>query len=151
MLEAGYLEDWQYQQSFSGAPQGGVVSPLLSNIVLHELDIWIEDTLIPQCNKGKRRKASPEHARLRVRRSWAKQKGNWELYSQLGKEFHKIPSMDVDDPDFRRLYYCRYADDFLLGYIGTKDEAKQIKQQLKAFLNHLELELSEEKTNKAIC
>src|SRR5436305_9756947 len=58
-----------------------------------------------------------------------------------------LPSKDVNDPDYRRLRYVRYADDFLLGFIGPRSEAEEIKQQLRKFLQEkLKLELSEEKT-----
>src|SRR5690606_11947820 len=54
-LKAGYMEEWEYHQTYSGTPQGGILSPLLSNIYLHELDRYIEDELIPQHTQGKRR------------------------------------------------------------------------------------------------
>ena len=52
MLKAGYLEDWKYHETLSGAPQGGVVSPILSNIYLHKLDDFVETVLIPQYTRG---------------------------------------------------------------------------------------------------
>ena len=62
MLKAGYLEDWEYHDTLSGCPQGGVVSPILSNIYLHKLDKFVERELIPQYTRGARRKANPEYA-----------------------------------------------------------------------------------------
>ena len=62
MLKAGYLEDWQYHETLSGVPQGGVVSPVLSNIYLHKLDEFVERELIPQYTAGSRRKRNPEYA-----------------------------------------------------------------------------------------
>src|ERR1700683_2592095 len=56
MLKAGYLEDWKYHETLSGSPQGGVVSPILSNIYLHKLDAYVETVLIPQCTRGKHRR-----------------------------------------------------------------------------------------------
>ncbi len=146
MLDAGYVEDWQYHQTHSGVPQGGVVSPILSNIMLHELDCWVEDTLIPQYSRGKQRHANPEYKALVVRRSSAKKRQNWQLYTELGKQLRHISSKMPDDPDYRRLRYVRYADDFLLGCIGSKAEAKQVKQQISDFLGELDLTLSQEKT-----
>ena len=58
MLRAGYLEDWEYHDTLSGCPQGGVVSPILSNIYLHKLDEFVERELIPQYTRGTRRKAT---------------------------------------------------------------------------------------------
>lgn len=140
------MEDWQYHQTYSGVPQGGVVSPILSNLVLNELDRWIEDDLIPQHTQGKRRRTSAEYARLTRHRSEAKRQGDWERYTQLGKELRRIPSNDPDDSEFRRLRYVRFADDFLLGYVGTESEAKGIKDQISDFLAGLGLALSQEKT-----
>src|SRR6202011_926685 len=54
LLRAGYMEDWRYYDSLSGTPQGGIISPLLFNIYLNELDRFVEDTLIPTYTKGKR-------------------------------------------------------------------------------------------------
>lgn len=146
MLAAGYMEDWRYYQTHSGVPQGGVVSPILSNIVLHELDKWVEDELIPQHTKGQRRSPSAEYKCLVMQRSRAKQTGQWQTYTQLGKALRQIPSKDPDDPNYRRLHYTRFADDFLLGYIGTMAEAAQVKQQISDFLEGLGLTLSPEKT-----
>src|SRR5215469_18885867 len=65
LLEAGYLEEWKYYATLSGTPQGGVVSPLLANIYLNGLDKYIEQELIPEYTKGKRRKANTAYQRLR--------------------------------------------------------------------------------------
>lgn len=146
MLDAGYLEDWRYHQTNSGVPQGGVVSPIVSNIVLNELDKWIEDELIAQHTKGQRRARSSEYVRLVKRRSDAKRRGQWDRYTQLGKESRQLPSKEPYDPNFRRLRFVRFADDFLLGYIGSKSEAEGIKDQISEFLTGLGLTLSQEKT-----
>ncbi len=68
MLKAGYLEDWEYRETLSGCPQGGVVSPILSNIYLHKLDEFVEQELIPQYTRGARRKSNPEYSRVKARR-----------------------------------------------------------------------------------
>ena len=146
MLDAGYMEDWRYHQTHSGVPQGGVVSPILSNLVLNELDKWIEDNLILQHSRGQQRKRSAEYARLIKRRSDAKRQGQWKRYTQLGKELRRLPSKDPYDPEFRRLRFVRFADDFLLGYVGSKPEAEVIKEQISDFLAGLGLALSQEKT-----
>ena len=69
MLKAGYLEDWEYHETLSGSPQGGVVSPILSNIYLHKLDEFVEQELIPQYTRGARRKGNPEYNRIKSRLS----------------------------------------------------------------------------------
>jgi retron-type reverse transcriptase len=66
MLTAGYLEDWKWNATLSGAPQGGVVSPLLSNIYLHKLDEYVETVLIPQHTRGASRKPNPAYVRLKA-------------------------------------------------------------------------------------
>ena len=147
LLDAGYLEDWTFNRTLSGVPQGGIVSPLLSNILLNKLDRFVETVLIPQYSRGSRRSANPEYSRL-LTRSWSqRRKGNMEKAEELRKQAQTLPSIMTDDPDYRRLNYVRYADDFLLGLVGPKSEAEEIKQQLSEFLREeLKLELAEEKT-----
>ncbi|MCP4373826.1 MAG: hypothetical protein GY797_37855, partial [Deltaproteobacteria bacterium] len=146
MLKAGYMEDWKFHQTYSGTPQGGIVSPLLMNIVLNELDTYIEDELIPKYTKGTKRKRNPEYQRLSDKIRWAQKKGNWKRANELRKLYVKIPYGTQNDPNFRRLWYVRYADDTLLGFIGTKQEAEAIKRELGNFLKGIHLEMSEEKT-----
>ena len=146
MLEAGYVEDWTYHRTYSGTPQGGIASPLLANIVLNELDVFVEDYLIPKNTKGKNRRYNPEYTRLAYRERKARRKGDWYEAKRLRKMYTQLPSRDQKDPGFRRLRYVRYADDFLLSYAGTKQEAKEIKQEISEFLKSVELEMSEEKT-----
>lgn len=147
LLKAGYLEEWQYNKTHSGVPQGGVVSPILSNIVLNQLDQFVEKTLIPAYTRGHRRKTYPPYVALTKAASSARKAGDLEAAKRFNQQAQAMPSRDATDPNFRRLRYNRYADDFLLGFIGTKAEAMEIKQQLKAFLqDELKLQLSDEKT-----
>ena len=147
LLEAGYLEDWKYNATYSGVPQGGVVSPILSNLVLDRLDKYVEDELIPVHTSGKRRKANPPYIALTLAASKARKQGDLDTARRLSHEAQAIPSRKPRDPTFRRLWYTRYADDFLLGLVGSKAEAMEIKQQLTTFLcSQLKLDLSEEKT-----
>lgn len=147
LLKAGYLEEWKFQTTYSGVPQGSVLGPVLSNIVLDRLDKYVEKHLIPAYTCGQRRKTYPPYVRLTMQAWKARQNGTWELAAALRKQAQRMPSRDPNDPNFRRLWYTRYADDFLLGLTGTKKEAKQVKQKLKEFIqNELKLELNEEKT-----
>lgn len=146
MLKAGYLEDWQYHRTFSGTPQGGIISPLLSNIYLNELDNFVEQELLPKYNRGKRRRSNPEYSRLNTRTVRAKKKGNLREAERLRKRKGTIPYGDPFDPDYRRLRYVRYADDFILGFEGPKVEAEEIREELRRFLSGIKLTLSEEKT-----
>ena len=65
MLRAGYLEDWRWNATLCGAPQGGVVSPILSNIYLHKLDDFAGNTLIPEYTRGETRTRNKEYERVR--------------------------------------------------------------------------------------
>jgi group II intron reverse transcriptase/maturase len=147
LLQAGYLEDWRYHKTLSGAPQGGVVSPVLSNIYLDRLDTFIEQTLLPAYNRGARRTPYRPYMRL-WRRAWEQEKrGEGETARMLRKQMQTMPSRDPHDPNYRRLRYARYADDWLLGFTGPRQEAEQIKARLGEFLGeHLNLELSPTKT-----
>ena len=147
MLKAGYLEDWKYHETLSGAPQGGVVSPILSNIYLHKLDVYVETVLIPRYTRGKRRKRNPEYGRIASKMVWARARGNRDKVRDLRRSLRRLPSGDPQDPGYRRLRYTRYADDHLLGFIGPKAEAEAIKDQLARFLrDDLALELNPSKT-----
>lgn len=147
MLEAGYLENWQYHHTYSGTPQGGVISPLLANIVLHELDCFVTEKLIPQYTQEKQRAKNLEYTRIADQRYSAKARGDWRRYTELGKQLYRLPCLDPHDPDYRRLRYVRYADDFLLGFIGLKAEAETIKAEIGHYLKDLGLTLSQDKTS----
>jgi hypothetical protein len=147
LLKAGYLEEWTFNTTYSGVPQGRVVSPIFSNLVLDRLDKYVDTHLIPAYTRGPRRRTNPPDVRLTVQASEARKRGEWHRVRVLRQQAQRLPSRDPHDPKFRRLWYVRYADDFLLGLTGSKDEAKAIKQELSDFLRHdLYMELNEEKT-----
>lgn len=147
MLQAGYLEDWEYNTTLSGAPQGGVVSPILSNIYLDRLDTFVDTVLIPEYTRGTYRRHNPEYLRMRSAIARANQHGERNQVPHLHQRLRSLPSRDQHDPGYRRLKYARYADDHVLGFIGPRAEAEQIKQRLAAFLRDgLKLELSQDKT-----
>jgi group II intron reverse transcriptase/maturase len=147
MLKAGYLEDWEYRDTLSGVPQGGVVSPALSNVYLNKLDEFIEGVLIPQYTRGDRRTPNPPYQAVKWRLAAARQRGDRAQARELRKQARAVPSTDPMDPGYRRLFYCRYADDDLLGFIGPKAEAEQIKAELERFLREtLALDLNPDKT-----
>ena len=147
MLEAGYLEDWTWNATLSGVPQGGVVSPVLSNIYLHKVDEYVETVLIPQHTRGRGRKRNPAYDAVKAHAAQARQRGDRSSYRELRRRMRSMSSRDPRDPGYRRLRYVRYADDQLLGFAGPKAEAERIKDQLATFLREdLGLELSSEKT-----
>lgn len=158
-LRAGYLEDWKFHNTYSGTPQGGIVSPILANIYLDQFDKYIEE-YISKFDKGDihRRKPNPERVKLDNRKTRANKKlkkaesesERAEIVRQI-KEIdqarHKLTCFDEMDGSFKRMKYVRYADDFLIGIIGSKEDASKIKADIKTFLEaKLKLELSEEKT-----
>ncbi|WP_019030663.1 reverse transcriptase/maturase family protein, partial [Salinispora arenicola] len=147
MLTAGYLEDWVWNATLSGAPQGGVVSPILSNIYLHRLDTFVENVLIPEYTRGERRAKNRAYCRVQDAAARARVRGDRTTARKLRQQLYSLPSRDPNDPGYRRLRYVRYADDTLLGFVGPRAEAEDIKRRLAQFLrDDLKLELSEDKT-----
>lgn len=147
MCQAGYLEDWTWGATLSGVPQGGVASPVLSNIYLHKLDVFVETVLVPEYTRGQLRARNPEYRKVERAIRRARDQGDRAEVRSLYKRLHSLPSQDPSDPGYRRLRYCRYADDTLLGFAGPKAEAEEIKQRLAVFLREeLRLELSPAKT-----
>ncbi|MDX8037650.1 reverse transcriptase domain-containing protein, partial [Lentzea sp. BCCO 10_0856] len=147
MLQAGYLEDWRWNATLSGAPQGGLVSPILSNIYLDRLDKFVETVLVPEYTRGAGRVPNRAYRDVVRKMRRARCDGDRDSIPRLRKELRSLPSMDPRDPGYRRLRYVRYADDHLLGFAGPKNEAEQIKQRLARFLrDDLKLELSQDKT-----
>jgi group II intron reverse transcriptase/maturase len=145
-LKAGYCEEWTYHPTFSGSPQGGIVSPILSNIYMDRLDRYVEDTLIPAYTRGKRRRPHQAYHRLNNRIQHNKRRGHPERNKPLRREMQQYPALDPYDPGYRRLRYLRYADDFLLGFAGPRAEAEEIKEKLSEFLKRkLHLTLAGEK------
>jgi group II intron reverse transcriptase/maturase len=147
MLKAGYLEDWIWNATLSGVPQGGVVSPVLSNIYLDRLDKFAETVLIPEYTRGAGRAFNPAYARVISAIKRARKRGDRAAIRQLRTRRRGLPTGNPRDPGFRRLRYARYADDHLLGFTGPKAEAEQIKTRLAQFLrDDLKLELNQDKT-----
>ena len=153
-LKAGYVEDWTFH---SGMPQGGIVSPILANIYLDKLDKYVKE-YIRHFDMGTKRRPGKEsndlaNERKRTVRKLKKIKDGTEKAALVARlkaieqERAAFPSGDEMDGSYRRLKYIRYADDFILGVIGSKEDALRIKEDIKSFLSEsLALELSEEKT-----
>lgn len=148
-LEAGYLDtDKSYKNSLAGTPQGGIISPILSNVYLHELDKYVK-RLQAEYEKGKQRKLNPEYRTLQRKRIRLAEQGKagTKEYRELTRAMRELPSMDQRDDGFVRLKYCRYADDWVIGVIGPIKLAEEIKEKVREFLkSNLDLTLSVEKT-----
>lgn len=156
MLKAGYLENWKYNNTYSGTPQGGIVSPIFANIYLHELDKYVEK-LATEFEKPRKQLRTTEYLRISAKLGnvWKKfqrpcnqtpekiqalltEKKMWQA------ELRKVPCVSQTD---KKITYIRYADDFLVGVKGNKEDCQEIKQRLSEFISQtLKMELSEEKT-----
>jgi group II intron reverse transcriptase/maturase len=157
LLNAGYIEDWKYHKTYSGTPQGGIISPIMANIYLDKFDKFIKK-YTQEFDKGICRKPSKESRylvckkyrlsqKLKVEKDEVKRKLLLEQINDIVKERQKHPASVQMDESMRKLKYVRYADDFLIGVIGSKDDCTKIKEDLKNFLrDKLKLELSEDKT-----
>lgn len=160
MLKAGYLEGWRWHETYSGTPQGGVISPLLANIYLNELDDYME-ALVARFDRGKARPINPEYQKListgnyyRRRIAKLRSEGRMAESERLRAQLQpliaaarRLPSKDYRDTHYRRLRYVRYADDFLISVIGTKQEAREVLADVTTFLkDRLRLDVAPEKS-----
>lgn len=159
-LKAGYMEDWNYHNTYSGTPQGSIISPILANIYMNELDSYMAE-YAEKFNCGNRRKINPAFKKKldvcrgkeqRLKRNLSKmseeeKEGLSAEIRELRRSLKSMPYSDQMDDSYKRLCYIRYADDFLIGVIGSKEDAEQIKQDVGCFIrDKLHLEMSEEKT-----
>lgn len=149
LLKAGYIDlDKIRHDSLAGTPQGGIASPILANIYLHELDEYVEQ-LQGKLEKGKARRANRAYRAIADRRQKLAKAGkaDTEEYRRLGVQMRNLPSLDTHDPDFVRIRYVRYADDWIIGVTGSRKMAEDIKNRIAATLRErLNLTLSQEKT-----
>lgn len=155
-LRTGYMEQWEYHKTYSGSPQGSGMSPILANIYLHELDVFMEELKV-SFDKGDTRNRKVHKDHDKVRWAYRKAKANLETvrteenlkaFKEAQKTMLSTPHLDEMDESYKRVQYNRYADDFLIAVNGSKEDAQAIKEQVRVFLeNELKLIMSEEKTH----
>ena len=160
-LKAGYMEQWTFGRTYSGVPQGSGVSPVLCNVYLNELDRYMEKYAMEFNTKAQKKRFATAYRRS-VDRTYKYRKKGKEIWETLTPEERKIRSRTLKklereeksitptipkDADYKHIQYTRYADDFLIGVIGSKQDAEKVKQDVKTFLwETLKLEMSDAKT-----
>ena len=153
LLKAGYMEDWNYHKTYSGTPQGGIISPLFANIYLHELDKFV-DSLAMKFNQPAKQKYTDEYTEIhneinhiKYRLSKSSKTDKEHLLSELHEARKRLLATPAKSQTDKKIKYIRYADDFIIGVNGSKDDCVMIKQALADFISgQLKMELSEEKT-----
>jgi len=148
-LKVGYIDPNSKRSHISktGTPQASVLSPLLANIVLHELDKYLVEKLMPENTRGARRRTNSEYNAVAYARDPKNLKSTVEEKIVALQLMRKITRMDTRDPNYRRSMYIRYADDFVYLFEGPKEEAIVIRDRIKQFLiENTGLELNVEKT-----
>jgi len=146
LLEAGYIDLKIFCESKLGVPQGSSLSPLLCNIYLHKLDVFMAELKQEFTHPEKKsRKANPEYRALQRRLQKTPDPAE---KLELIQKLRKISSKDPLDSDYRRLFYVRYADDFLIGITGSQREAVDVLDRVRSFLSEeLKISLKESKTH----
>ncbi|KMY53756.1 maturase [Bacillus sp. FJAT-27231] len=159
-FRAGYIDDWKFHNTYSGTPQGGIISPLLSNIYLNELDHFIKE-YTQRFNTGKQKAVNKEYKcreylvyrhRKKLKEIWCglteeQKRAELKTYKSLKQNLLAVNFADPMDVNYKRMQYVRYADDFIIGVIGSKEDCLKIKEDLTVFLKEkLNLALSAEKT-----
>ena len=146
-LRAGYMENQQYNATYSGAAQGSIISPILANIYMNELDVFMRDYKTG-FDKGEKRSDNAEYSRRKARWYEAKQAllRKWDTLTdderieatreveEKRQRWVTLPSVDPTDENYRRLTYCRYADDFLIGVIGSREDAEKVRANVREFI-----------------
>lgn len=144
-LRAGYFEFKILNSNLIGTPQGSIISPILANIFLHQLDVFVED-LRGQFNIGRKPRVNPDYTKIRYEKKKAAVSGDVPKAKELHNKLMATEYTLYEDPDYKRLYYVRYADDWMIGVRGSKNDAMVLKEKISQYLDDIGLTLSENKT-----
>lgn len=142
-IKVGFVDDGTFKESNKGLFQGNITSPILNNVYLHELDVFM-DELCEEFSSGKLRRKSSVYRKILY---WIEKSTDVMRKKKLPRELWQVPSKDPFDHNFKRLYYIRYVDDFVVGVVGSRKETVDIKKKVKCYLEeNLKLVLNDEKS-----
>ena len=132
-----FEKDLPTQISTLGTPQGGILSPILSNIYLHELDKFMAQLSLEYQGpvQPSARRKNPAYQKLM-------RAGRKKQTRRL-----KLPRSDPFEAAYSNCKYIRYADDFIIGVNGPRAMAEEIRERVRLFLlERLKIQLNMDKT-----